>query len=73
MAAKKAAYVPKMSDDAVKAKTAKSWAARFGTLDKARPGKLSHIEIASLLRHKLGVTGWWSQMLAVDYERGGVQ
>jgi hypothetical protein len=27
----------------------------------------------SKISNDIGVTGWWSQMLAVEYERGGVQ
>jgi hypothetical protein len=69
MPAKKTAYVPAMADSAVKAKTGKSWGDWFSTLDKAGARKLSHKEIAKVLNEKLGVSGWWSQMVTVEYER----
>lgn len=62
-------YRPSMSDEAVKAKTGKTWAQWFATLDKAGARKRPHAQIASLLRDTLGVPGWWSQMVTVEYER----
>ena len=63
------AYVPAMSDEAVKAKTGKDWAGWFSTLDRAGANTLEHASIASLLRETHGVAGWWSQMVTVEYER----
>jgi hypothetical protein len=68
MPAELQAYVPNMSDDAVKAKTGKGWAAWFGALDKAGARKLKHPQIAQLLHEKHGVPGWWCQMVTVEYE-----
>jgi hypothetical protein len=62
------AYVPTMSDAAVKAKTGKDWAGWFGALDKAGAAKLKHRQIAQLLHEKHGVPGWWCQMVTVEYE-----
>ena len=62
------AYVPNMSDTAVKAKTGKDWAAWFGALDRAGAAKLKHPQIAQLLHEKHGVPGWWCQMVTVEYE-----
>lgn len=62
------AYVPNMSDAAVKAKTGKDWAGWFGALDKAGAAKLKHPQIAQLLHEKHGVPGWWCQMVTVEYE-----
>lgn len=67
--AEKKAYVPSMSDVAVKRRTGKDWAGWFGTLDRAGAAKLDHRDIAALLSKKHGVPGWWSQMVTVEYER----
>ena len=62
------AYVPNMSDTAVKAKTGKDWAGWFGALDKAGATKLKHSQIAELLHEKHDIPGWWCQMVTVEYE-----
>jgi uncharacterized protein YndB with AHSA1/START domain len=59
---------PRMSDEAVKAKTGKTWKEWFAILDKAGASKLSHQEIAQYLRARQGVGPWWQQMVAVTYE-----
>ena len=56
------------SDEAVKARTGKVWAAWFSILDKAGAKKWSHKEIWTFLSEKQDVTGWWAQMVAVGYE-----
>ena len=58
-----------MSDDAVSAKTGKTWAQWFALLDKAGARKLPHRDIAVLLNKKHKVPGWWAQMVTVEYER----
>ncbi|HEY8537792.1 MAG TPA: hypothetical protein VIL28_02930 [Steroidobacteraceae bacterium] len=58
-----------MSDSAVKAKTGKVWKSWFAALDRADAQKLAHKEIAKLLATRHGVSGWWSQMITVEYER----
>jgi hypothetical protein len=63
------AYVPSMSDAAVKAKTGKDWKGWFGALDRAGASELAHAEIARVLNERHGVPGWWSQMVTVEYER----
>jgi hypothetical protein len=67
MAAKEAA--PSMSDEAVKAKTGKTWKQWFVALDKAGGQTLSHKDIVSVLKDKHGVPPWWCQMVTVEYER----
>src|SRR5688572_13398015 len=62
------AYVPNMSDTAVKAKTGKDWAGWFGALDKAGAAKLKHSQIAELLHETHDIPGWWCQMVTVEYE-----
>src|ERR1700692_1658297 len=41
---------------------------RFVILNKANAGAMTHSEIARLL-HKKGAGDWWSQMIAVEFER----
>lgn len=59
----------KISDAAVKAKTGKTWSQWFALLDRWGARKKTHQEIASHLRNDLELTAWWSQMVAVEYER----
>ena len=68
MSLKTSAHTPSVSAAAVKAKTGKEWSAWFSTLDKAGARKLTHQEIAAILNTRLGVPGWWSQMITVEYE-----
>jgi hypothetical protein len=58
----------RMSDDAVKERTGKTWAEWFKILDKAGAKKLPHKEISSYLKKEQGVGPWWCQMVAVAYE-----
>lgn len=67
MAAKEAAS--SVSDEAVKAKTGKTWKQWFAVLDKASGQSLSHKDIVTVLEDKHGVPPWWCQMVTVEYER----
>ena len=58
-----------MSDDAVKAKTGKTWKQWFAVLDKAGARKMTHQEIAKYLSDKQAVGPWWCQMVTVTYEQ----
>ena len=58
-----------MKDEAVKAKTGRSWAEWVTALDEAQAYRLSHGEIAMLLSTEFKVGMWWTQMVAVGYER----
>jgi hypothetical protein len=69
MAARVRSDVPSISDAAVRARTGKDWAGWFEALDKARATQLAHREIAQLLARRHHLPGWWSQMIAVEYER----
>jgi uncharacterized protein YndB with AHSA1/START domain len=60
---------PRMSDDAVKAKTGKTWKQWFTILDKTGAGKMSHQEIVKHLHANEGVGPWWQQMVTVTYEQ----
>lgn len=58
-----------MSNEAVKAKTGKTWPEWFSILDKAGAKKMTHKEIVAYLNGKHGVGPWWQQMVTVSYER----
>ena len=58
-----------MSDEAVKAKTGKTWKEWFAILDKAGARKMSHPEIVTYLSTKHDVGPWWQQMVTVTYEQ----
>ena len=60
---------PRMSDEAVKAKTGKTWKEWFAILDKAGAKKMTHQEIVKLLSSKHHVGPWWQQMVTVTYEQ----
>jgi uncharacterized protein YndB with AHSA1/START domain len=60
---------PRMSDEAVKAKTGKSWTEWFAILDKAGASKMNHQEIVKYLHAKQDVGPWWQQMVTVTYEQ----
>jgi Domain of unknown function (DUF4287) len=61
--------VPRMSDQAVKAKTGKDWAAWFKILDQAGAKNMAHQEIVAVLSDKHDVGPWWQQMVTVTYEQ----
>ena len=63
------ATAPRMGDEAVKAKTGKTWKQWFTILDKAGGKKLSHQEIVKYLHDEHGVGPWWRQMVTVTYEQ----
>jgi len=60
--------VGSLTDDAVKARTGKAWDEWCKILDKAGARMMDHQEIALLLQKQIGLTRWWSQMVAVGYE-----
>ncbi len=66
---KPAAIGEKVGDDALKAKTGKTWKQWIAVLDKAKAYDMPHKQIAEHLYDKLGVPGWWCQMIAVGYEQ----
>ncbi len=59
----------RIGDEAVKAKTGKVWKEWFKILDAAGAKKMTHTEIARHLYGKCKVPGWWSQMVANQYEQ----
>ncbi|HET9251984.1 MAG TPA: hypothetical protein VFP58_07705 [Candidatus Eisenbacteria bacterium] len=58
-----------MSDSALQEKTGRTWALWVAALDRAGAEEWPHRKIAKHLYEDLGVPGWWSQMVAVGYER----
>ena len=58
-----------MSDDAVKAKTGCTWDRWVRALDRDGAAGLSHREIAKLIHEKYKIGSWWTQTVAVGYER----
>ena len=69
MATKKQNPAPRMSDDAVKAKTGKTWKQWFALLNQSGGKKMSHQEIVKCLASEHNVGPWWQQMIAVTYEQ----
>ena len=59
----------RMSDEAVKAKTGKTWKGWFSVLDKAGASKMTHQEIVKYLNSEHRVGPWWQQMVTVTYEQ----
>lgn len=59
----------KISNEAVEKATGKIWKEWFSILDKETSTSKSHKEIASWLSNNFDVSGWWCQMITVQYER----
>jgi hypothetical protein len=59
----------RIGDEAVRAKTGKTWSQWFAILDKIGAKKMSHRGITAHLSHKKRLPGWWCQMVAVGYEQ----
>lgn len=64
-----AKIAPAMSDQAVQAKTGKTWDEWFAILDRAGAKKMSHQEIVAQLVDHHSVGPWWQQMVTVTYEK----
>ncbi len=61
--------VRSISEEAVKAKTGKGWAQWFAVLDRFDVSARGHKSAAEYLHQRCGVSGWWAQMITVEYER----
>lgn len=57
------------SDAVIKAKTGCTWEKWVKSLDYYGADKMSHREIAEIVRAKWNVEDWWCQTVAVGYER----
>lgn len=60
---------PQIGNDAVLARTGRSWEDWFKILDKAGPRIKNHKERAAYLHNDQKVSEWWCQMIAVRYEQ----
>lgn len=58
-----------MSNEAVKAKTGKTWKQWVRALDAEAAHAWPHRDIARHLHDSYDVPGWWAQMVTVGYER----
>jgi hypothetical protein len=58
-----------IGDDAVRAKTGKTWQEWIDTIDSAGGRAMTHQQIAALLSSTFGVPPWWTQMVTVGYEQ----
>ena len=61
--------VANISDDAVKNATGRAWSQWLKLIDKAGGMSMPHKDIARMLKSKHALSGWWSQMITVGYER----
>ncbi len=60
----------RIGDEALAAKTGKTWREWFKILDAAGAGTMDHKAIAALLCKRYGAErGWWWQMVTVGYEQ----
>ncbi|HEX6627150.1 MAG TPA: hypothetical protein VF105_04270 [Gemmatimonadaceae bacterium] len=58
-----------MSDDVIKAKTGCTWERWVRSLDYHGAEKMSHRDIAALVKKTYKAGDWWSQTVTVGYER----
>ena len=58
-----------ISDQAVKARTGKSWSEWFQRIDRAGGRKKTHRQIVAHLHQNYRLGSWWEQMVTVAYER----
>ena len=58
-----------IADATIKAKTGCTWDRWVFALDHYGADKMSHGEIAALVRTKYKIDGWWAQSVTVGYER----
>jgi len=58
-----------IGEDKVRAATGRGWMGWFVILNNMKATELPHKEVAKRLKEKHGAPSWWSQMIAVEYER----
>ncbi|MGA8806244.1 MAG: hypothetical protein WB973_00100 [Thermoanaerobaculia bacterium] len=58
-----------LSDESVKNATGRTWAMWVALLDKAGAKEMSHPALTKHLREAFDTPSWWTQMVAVGYER----
>ena len=67
--AKDYARLAGMSDAAIKESTGCTWARWVRALDHYGAAEMSHRDIAALIKEKYKTPPWWTQTVAVGYER----
>ena len=63
------AALAKLSDESVKKATGCDWTKWVYVLDKAGGTEMSHPQLVAHIREKYKTPSWWTQMVAVGYER----
>jgi uncharacterized protein YndB with AHSA1/START domain len=63
------AAIARLSDESVTKATGSDWRKWVSILDDVGGQKMSHQELVAHLREQHNTPGWWTQMLAVGYER----
>ena len=58
-----------MSNKAVMSSTGKDWNEWFELLDEDGAVEMKHADIARMVQEQHDVSGWWAQMVTVEYER----
>jgi hypothetical protein len=58
-----------LSDESVTKATGRSWSMWVALLDKAGAKKMSHPALTKHIRESYDTPSWWTQMVAVGYER----
>jgi uncharacterized protein YndB with AHSA1/START domain len=59
----------RIGDEAVRARTGKSWTTWFGLLDRWKAKEKGHAATARYLGEKHGLSSWWAQAVTGQYER----
>ncbi len=60
---------PQVSNDAIKAKTGKTWEEWFSLMYNAGCADLDYKGFVAILHNKFQVEDWWQQMITVTYEQ----
>ena len=63
------AALARLSDESVKNATGRDWPKWVSLLDNAGGKEMSHPELVAYIREKYETPSWWTQMVAVGYER----
>jgi hypothetical protein len=58
-----------MSDEAIEAKTGRTWERWVFALDRHGAHEMAHRDIAAVVSEKYEIGEWWCQMVTVGYER----
>src|SRR5262245_50950975 len=61
--------IARIGDEAVRAKTGKTWDEWIAILDAAGARDWDHKRIVAFVREEHGVGPWWQQMVTVGYEQ----